>query len=73
MYGRVSGRQPTNLPAGLPGPAVVQPEAGKTWLASWKLCRARPICFRLFWHLHPGGGLADLLHGGQQQADQDRR
>ena len=45
---------------------------GMIWLASWKLCRARPICLRLLEHLRPGGGLADLLDRGQQQADQDR-
>src|SRR2546421_7082533 len=25
--------------------------AGNELLASWKLCRPRPSCFRLFWHL----------------------
>src|SRR5262249_54829271 len=51
MNGSVSARQPTAFPAGLPGPAVVQPDAGNAWFVSWKLCRARPICLRLFWQL----------------------
>ena len=41
-----------------------------TLWAPWKLCTASPICLRLV-ALHPGGGLAHLLHGRQQQADQD--
>ena len=35
------------------------------------LCMARPICLRLLALLHARGGLADLLDGGQQQADED--
>ena len=50
MCGRVSGRQPTYLPAGLPGPAVVHPDAGNTLFASWKLCSASPSCLRLLAH-----------------------
>ena len=41
-------------------------------LASSKLWAASPICFRLFCDTHPGGGLADLLDGREEQPDQDR-
>ena len=72
MYGRVSGRQPTYLPAGLPGPTCVHPEAGNAlWMLS-KLCSARPICLRLFWQLARPSRFASTLHGRQQEPDQDR-
>ena len=34
--------------------------------------QGQPDLLQVVLALHPGGGLADLLDGGQQQADQDR-
>ena len=49
---------------------------GAGWPGNGRRCRdgcagRAPICLRLLVHGHAGGGLADLLDGRQQQADQD--
>ena len=41
-------------------------------MVPWKLFSARPDLLEVVLALRAGGGLADLLDGGQQQADQDR-
>ena len=49
---RQGERPPADVLAGrVAGAGLVSTRTrGTRWLASWKLCRARPSCLRLFWH-----------------------
>jgi hypothetical protein len=62
--------RPVGAALGAAAVAFGDPAGGSFPVASWKLCRASPICFRLL-DTTCGRRLAHLLHGGRAEPDQD--
>ena len=61
------------MPAGLPAPAFVQPEAGKKLVGVVVVVKwPAPCCFRLFWHCIRAAASRTFCTAGSKQADQDR-